>query len=283
MSRSFLARLRHHYFAQCCVFVLLLVCIAGLFAPYFAPFDPHQTDVLAKYQGITATHWLGTDHLGRDIFSRLIYGIRPSVFYALLAMVVTLLLGMLAGICAGMNGKVVDEILMRFCDVMLSFPGEMMIFAIVGVLGVGIEHILLAVVLVKWAWYARMVRGVVQQYMHKNYVLYALAIGTSRWHILRKHIFPVISAELIVLASADVGSVILLMSALSFLGLGVQPPTAEWGAMLSEAKQVMLTYPEQMLPAGIAIVLVVMAFNGFGDFLRDVFDPDGHVQARKYD
>lgn len=280
--RQFFLSLHFRYFTQFCFLILLLTALTGIFAPYLTSQDPTLVDIAEKHQGISEIHWLGTDHLGRDIYSRLIYGIRTSVFYAVFAMLLTLFMGMIVGIYSGMSGNKIDERLMRLCDLMLSFPSEVMIFALVGVLGTGIEHILLAIVLVKWAWYARMIRGVVQQYMHKNYVLYAISIGTSKWHIFRQHIFPVILAELIVLGSADMGGVILLISALSFLGLGVQPPTAEWGVMLSDAKNQMLLYPEQMLPAGIAIMLVVMAFNGVGDFLRDWFDPDGRT-LRGYD
>ncbi|MEQ4794521.1 ABC transporter permease subunit, partial [Klebsiella variicola subsp. variicola] len=197
-----------------------------------------------------------------------------TVFYALLAMSVTLIIGWLMGMLAGFFHGKTDTLIMRLCDVVLSFPAEIMILALVGIMGPGIGNILIAVILVKWAWYARMIRGVVRQYSHRNYIAYARVIGAPSHHILRRHLLPVTFAETIVLASTDIGSVILMISALSFLGLGVQPPTPEWGNMLSEAKNVMVLHPEQMLPAGIAITLVVTAFNFWGDFLRDVFDPD---------
>lgn len=277
VRRRFFSHLKKDYFAQFCFIVLILVMISGILAPWVVPFDPELTDITAKYQPVSAEHWLETDNLGRDIFSRLIFGIRTTVFYAVLAMLLTLLIGLFIGMLAGVMGKKTDEILMRLCDVMLSFPGEVMILALVGMLGVGIENILFAVVAVKWAWYARMIRGTVMQYMHKNYILYAQAIGSSRFSVLRFHLFPVALAEISILGSADIGSVILLISTLSFLGLGVQAPTPEWGSMLSDAKKIMLLHPEQMLPAGIAIVLVVVAFNGVGDFLRDILDPDKHT------
>lgn len=274
MSARFFHKLKQSPFAQLCLVILILIFLAGIFAPVIALQDPSLANISAKYQGISNAHWLGTDNVGRDIFARLIFGIRTSVFYGFGAMLVTLAVGMLVGLAAALGGGKLNAALMRLCDMMLSFPAEVMIFALVGVLGTGIERILIAIVLVKWAWYARMVHGIAQQYLHKDYLQFSRAIGATKGHILRRHLLPVMTAELVVLGSADMGGVILLISALSFLGLGVQPPTPEWGVMLSDAKNAMLFYPEQMLPAGLAIMITVLAFNGLGDFLRDVFDPD---------
>lgn len=281
MITVFLQQLRRDGFAQLCLAVVILVIVAGIFAPWLAPHDPIETAIRMKYQGSSFAYPLGTDNLGRCILSRLLFGIRTTVFYALFAMTLTLSLGCIIGMIAGIFGGKIDEFLMRLCDVMLSFPGEVMILALVGMLGPGVENILLAVVLVKWSWYARMVRGTVIQYMHRNYVRYAQVIGASPVHIVKKHIIPMTMAEIIILATSDIGSVILLISALSFLGLGVQAPTPEWGNMLSEAKNVMIIHPELMLPAGMAIVLVVAAFNGLGDFLRDIADPSNRDSKRR--
>ncbi|MBS0848146.1 nickel/cobalt ABC transporter permease [Citrobacter sp. JGM124] len=273
MISIFIQQLRRDGFAQICFAIVIIVIVAGILAPWLAPHDPIETSIRMKYQGSSFSYPLGTDNLGRCILSRLLFGIRTTVFYALLAMALTLLFGCLIGMIAGVFGGKTDEFLMRLCDVMLSFPGEVMILALVGVLGPGIENILLAIVLVKWSWYARMIRGTVIQYTHRNYVRYAQVIGASPGHILKKHILPMTMAEITILATSDIGSVILMISALSFLGLGVQAPTPEWGNMLSEAKNVMIFHPELMLPAGLAIVIVVAAFNGLGDFLRDIADP----------
>ncbi len=267
----FLMRLYQDKFALFCFILLCVVGIMGLFAEQITPFDPSVTNIREKYQAISQIHWLGTDNLGRDIFSRLIFGIRTTVFYAVTAMLITLLIGATVGMLAGILGQKMDNILMRLCDIMLSFPAEVMILALVGILGAGIHHILLAIICVKWAWYARMIRGIVIQHTHKNYILFAKTVGSSHLHLLLRHILPITLAELVILGTADIGSVILMISALSFLGLGVQPPIPEWGNMLADAKNIMVLHPEQMLPAGLSIVLVVMAFNGFGDFLRDYF------------
>lgn len=282
MISAFIQQLRRDGFAQVCLAIVVIVIFSGIMAPWLAPHDPIETAVRMKYQASSYSYPLGTDNLGRCILSRLLFGIRTTVFYSLFAMVLTLSLGCIIGMIAGIFGGKIDEFLMRLCDVMLSFPGEVMILAMVGVLGPRIENILLAVVLVKWAWYARMIRGTVIQYTHRNYVRYAQVIGASPAHILKKHIIPMTMAEIIILATSDIGSVILLISALSFLGLGVQAPTPEWGNMLSEAKNVMILHPELMLPAGIAIIVVVAAFNGLGDFLRDVADPANRYSHTAY-
>ena len=254
------------------ILLTLIVC-AGLFAPWLAPFDPSATAVRARNLGISAEHWLGTDQLGRDIFSRLIFGVRSTLFYAFAAMLCTFTIGALVGVSAALLGGKWDRWLMRLCDSMLAFPSEVLVLALLGMLGPSLGNMLLAIVLSKWAWYARMLRAISWQVRERNYVKFAQVIGKSRWHILRRHLLPNIAAESAVLASADMSGVILLISALSFLGLGVQAPTAEWGAMLSEAKNQMLLYPEQMLPAGLAIVCVLICCNLLGDFLRDQLDP----------
>lgn len=283
MWQLFWQRLSKDKSAQLCFLMIILVVIAGILAPWLAPHDPTLTSIRLKFRPISLDYPLGTDNLGRCIFSRLLFGIRTTVFYALLAMSITLMIGWLMGMVAGFFHGKTDTLIMRLCDVVLSFPAEIMILALVGIMGPGMENILLAVILVKWAWYARMIRGVVRQYSHRNYIAYARVIGAPSSHILRRHLLPVTMAETIVLASTDIGSVILMISALSFLGLGVQAPTPEWGNMLSEAKNVMVLHPEQMLPAGIAITLVVTAFNFWGDFLRDVFDPDNRQSVGNKD
>jgi len=156
---------------------------------------------------------------------------------------------------------------------MMSFPSEVMILAIVGMTGPGLENVVIANVVAKWPWYARMVRSIVRQYSDKDYIRFAKVASGSSIRIMMRHLLPGTAGELFVLTTLDTGSVILMISALSFLGLGVQPPTPEWGMMLNEAKEVMTLYPLQMIPAGMAILLVVAAFNFLGDRLRDAFDP----------
>lgn len=257
--------------------VIVSICLAGILAPLIAPHDPTTVDIKSKLLGMSATYPFGTDQLGRCVFSRLLYGIRTTVFLSLIAMVATIAIGTILGMIAGFFRGWVDEVIMRICDIMLSFPSEVMILAIVGILGTGISNIVIANIIVKWAWYTRMIRSIVIQYIDKNYIRFAKVSGCSTLHIIRKHLIPGAIGEIGVLATLDTGWVILNISALSFLGLGVQAPTPEWGTMLSEAKNIMTIYPQQMLPAGLAILVVVAAFNFLGDSLQEALNPKNNI------
>ncbi len=249
------------------------ITLMGIFAPWVAPNDPYETDLMIKFAQSSLKYPLGTDQLGRCILSRLIYGVRPTLFLSLLTMMGTISLGVVLGVIAGYFRGIADEIIMRTVDVMLSFPSQIMIFAIVALMGVDVRNVIIANVLIKWAWYARMIRTNVLKYREKHYILFSRVIGNSEFYILTRHMLPSIASEIAVLATLDMGWAILNISTLSFLGLGVQAPIPEWGAMLSEAKNVMTTNPLQMIAPGIAIVVVVTIFNLLGDVIRDVLDP----------
>lgn len=253
--------------------LVLIVALIGIFAPFSAPNDPYATDILNKFAGFSQQYPLGTDNLGRCILSRMIYGIRPTLGLAVLTMLGTIGLGALMGLLAGYFRGIVEEVIMRTVDVMLSFPSQIMVFAVVALLGISVQNVILANVFIKWAWYARMIRTGVMQYRDRNFVRFSRCIGTPESFILFRHLVPSIAADLAVLSSLDVGWAIINISTLSFLGLGVQAPTPEWGAMLSEAKNVLTSNPVQMLVPGIAVVILVAAFNLMGDALRDVLDP----------
>lgn len=266
-------RLVKDHAAMISIVFLIAVVLAGIFAPWLAPHNPTDMNIEEKLAGMSGDYILGTDQLGRDILSRLLYGIRTTVFLAFITMIATIIVGILLGGIAGLLRGKIEEIVMRICDIFLSFPSEVMILAIVGMIGPGIFNIVIASIIAKWAWYTRMVRSIVIKYTDKNYIQFAQVLGFSRWHIIKKHIIPRTIGEIAVLATLDIGSVILMISALSFLGLGVQAPTPEWGMMLNEAKNVMTLHPASMLPPGIAILSVVAAFNFLGDSLQDAFDP----------
>jgi nickel transport system permease protein len=253
--------------------IITIISLLGIFAAFFAPNNPYENNILYKFASFSIKYPLGTDHLGRCVFSRMIYGIRPTLFLALLTMLGTIGLGTLMGLLAGYFKGIVDEIIMRIVDVMLSFPSQIMILAVVALLGVDIRNVVIANIFIKWAWYARMIRTSVLKYRDKNFVLFSRCIGSSQSFILIKHMLPCIGSEMAVLASLDIGWAIINISTLSFLGLGIQAPTPEWGAMLNEAKNVMTTNPYQMIVPGVAIVVLVTAFNLFGDCIRDVLDP----------
>jgi len=227
----------------------------------------------AAFAGFSAEYPLGTDNLGRCILSRMIYGIRPTLGLAVLTMLGTIGLGALMGLLAGYFRGIPEEIIMRTVDVMLSFPSQIMVFAVVALLGINVQNVILANVFIKWAWYARMIRTGVMQHRDRNFVQFSRCVGTPERFILFRHLVPSIAADLAVLASLDVGWAIINISTLSFLGLGVQAPTPEWGAMLNEAKNVLTSNPTQMIVPGVAIVILVSAFNLMGDALRDVLDP----------
>ncbi|PLR68592.1 staphylopine uptake ABC transporter permease subunit CntC [Bacillus sp. UMB0893] len=253
--------------------VIVVTITVGIFAPLFAPHDPEEVNMIHRYATPSWEYLLGNDHLGRCILSRLIYGIRPSVLWVLVVLLISILIGAFLGFIAGYFRGKVDASIMRICDTMLSFPGYVMALAVVGILGVGLENILIAFILIKWAWFARVIRTSVMQYAELEYVRYAKASGISDIKIIYKHIIPVTFSDIAVISSSSIGSMILQISGFSFLGLGIQAPKAEWGMMLNEAREVMFTRPELMLAPGLAIIIVVSSFNFLSDALQIALDP----------
>lgn len=268
-----LKRLWHNKIARYCLIFIGTMIFLGVFAPFFAPNDPYTNNILNKFKAPSLHYPLGTDNLGRCVFSRMLYGLRPTLFLSLVTMIGTVGLGLTMGVLAGYMKGVVDELIMRVVDIMLSFPSQIMILAVIALLGVDIRNVIIANVFIKWAWYARMIRTAVVKYADANFILFSRSIGSGTPYILTRHILPCIASDLAVLASLDTGWAILNISTLSFLGLGVQAPTPEWGAMLSEAKNVLTSRPEQMLVPGVALMLLVASFNMLGDCLRDAMDP----------
>ncbi|MGG0848660.1 staphylopine uptake ABC transporter permease subunit CntC [Peribacillus simplex] len=254
------------------IFIVVTI-IVGVIAPIFAPHDPEEVNMSLRYASSSWEYLLGNDQLGRCLLSRIIYGIRPSVLWVLVALFISVLIGSVLGCLAGYFRGKVDASIMRICDTMLSFPGYVMALAVVGILGVGLENILIAFILIKWAWFARIIRTSVMQYAELEYVKFAKASGISDIKIIYKHIVPVTFSDIAVISSSSIGSMILQISGFSFLGLGIQAPNAEWGMMLNEAREVMFTRPELMLAPGLAIIMVVSAFNFFSDALQVSLDP----------
>lgn len=274
-------RLKSDKLAMVCIIILLMILAAGILAPVVTPNSPIETNITQKFKTISMKYPFGTDQLGRCLFSRILYGVRTTVILSILTMIITILIGTILGMISGFFGGFVDEVIMRICDIMLSFPSEVMILSIVGILGPGLFNVIIANIIAKWVWYTRMIRSIVLQYRDKNYIKFAKVSGCSTWHIIKKHLIPGVIGEIVVLATLDTGWVILNISALSFLGLGVQPPTPEWGMMLNEAKNIMTTHPTQMLPAGISILVVVAAFNFLGDSLQKALDPKKHGELKE--
>lgn len=243
-----------------------LVVIA-LFAPLITPHPPLQMDLDRRLEGPNQTYLLGTDHLGRCLLSRLMEGTRYSLGMALLTQAMAWLIGITIGMIAGSRGGRLDFFLMRFVDLTLAFPSLILSLAIIGFLGPGIQNAMLAFALVHWAYYARLVRGLVLEIKERTFIEAARSIGVRPFRMLLRHYFPNLFSPLLVITSLDTGRVIFSLSGLSFLGLGSQPPTPDWGVMLNEGRLFLTTAPHLMLFPGMAIFLTVMGFNLLGESL----------------
>lgn len=263
------------------IVALSLLGLAAVLAPLLAPHDPAEVDVLRKLAPPSGEFLLGTDQLGRDVLSRLLYGARISLGATVLAAIGIAVTGMVFGVLAGFAGGAVDALISRVIDVLLAFPGLLLALALTGVLGPNLRNLMLAVVIVSWAGYARVVRAAVLAERERPYVEAARALGSSRRRLVLRHLLPNIVAPIVVLTTLDLASILLGISALSFLGLGVQPPTAEWGAMLAEARPYLSRSPNLMLFPGLAIFLTALAFNLVGDGLRDALDPKTRRLSRR--
>ncbi|WP_112182276.1 MULTISPECIES: nickel transporter permease [Paraliobacillus] len=250
--------------------VLLLVVV--LYTFLYLQYDPNLTDVSNRLLGTSLEHPLGTDHLGRDVLTRIILGGKFTVGYSVLALIVALIIGVPFGVFAGFKGGLIDRIFMRVADGFLAFPDTVVAIVLSGLLGAGIGNLLFAIVLVKWVNYARLVRSTVMTERKREYVDIARINGMKPWQIMIKHILPHVIGNVLVLASLDLGKIILLISSLSYIGLGAQPPSPEWGAMLNDSRPYFQSRPELMIYPGLAIVSVVLVSNLCGDYLRDRFD-----------
>lgn len=252
-----------------------LVLFAGvaLFAPLLSPYDPNAIDLKNKNLGPSEGHLLGTDYLGRDLLSRILIGARISLSIAFGVVLISLFVGIAAGCAAGYYGGLVDESVSRVIDIFLSFPGVIFALTIMGVLGSGVFNLMLALSIVQWARYARLMRGQVLTLKKQEFVLSAVTSGAGDFHIIRRHIVPNAIAPLLVLATIDLGHVILSIATLSFLGIGLPADIPEWGAMLSAGKEFMRTAPHQTIFPGLAITFVVVIFSILGDGIRDILDP----------
>lgn len=257
--------------------LILLIILVGLavFAPLLVSYeeDVIAQDVYNKMQGPSAEHIFGTDHYGRDLFARVIFGGRMSLLVGILTVVISLCLGAIIGSSAGYFGGVIDNVLMRIMDIFLSLPQTIMAVAIVAALGAGLQNLIIAMVVASTPWFARVVRSTVLSIRGQDFIEAARACGTPHKRIILKHVIPNSIGPIIVQATLEIGMAIMSIAALSFIGLGIQAPTPEWGSMLSEAKSFMRNDPNLVIIPGIAIVLSVMALNLIGDGLRDALDP----------
>lgn len=252
--------------------VILLVGMA-LLGPVLAPFDPAALDLERRLEGPSLSHPLGLDELGRDILSRLLWGARVSMLVGFSVVGSATLLGVLIGSTAGTLGGRVDTLLMRLLDVVLAFPGILLAIALVAVLGPALRHVILALVAIGWVSYARLVRGQILQLKEQEFVLAARSSGVSLPRLILRHLIPNVLPLVVVQASLGLAGAILAEASLSFLGLGIQPPTPSWGAMINAGRSHLVDAPHLALFPGLAIVLAVLAFNFLGDALVDRLDP----------
>jgi len=266
-------QVRRNRFAVIGIIILGLLAVAAVFAPAIAPYPPNDKDYALGAQGLSREHLLGTDSFGRDILSRLIYGCRVSLTAGFIVVGIAGSIGVTLGALAGYYGGLIDQVVMRLVDVLYAFPALILAIAVVAVIGPSLTNMMIVLGFVSWIGYARLVRGMVLSLREEEFVSAARVIGVRDYRIILRHILPNCVGVVIVQATFGVAGAILAASALSFLGMGAQPPTAEWGAMLFAAKKWMRHYSSMAIAPGMAIMITVLAINFVGDALRDALDP----------
>ena len=265
--------IRQNKLAAASAVLILLIILAAVFAPFVAPYDHLAQSLTDRLQTPSMAHWLGTDELGRDVLSRIIFGARISLTIGLVPTLISMAIGTVLGLCAGVYGGKVDFVIMRLADVMLAFPSLLLAMVVMYTMGGGLINIFIALSLINWASTARVVRSQTLSLKEKEYVEAARSIGVSRWTIMFRHILPNCLPSLIVLFTLNIPSAILSEASLSFLGVGAQPPSASWGLMAVRGKKYLFSEPWLCIAPSVAIMIVVLAFNFLGDGLRDVLDP----------
>lgn len=266
-------RLRKNKVAMVGLFVLAAIIVLAVLSPWIAPYDYAKTSKTERYALPSAAHWFGCDAMGRDIFSRILYGARASLLMGLSATAVATVIGVLLGALVGYYGGWVDNLIMRLLDILQAIPGMLLSIAISAALGSGIGNTILALSIGGIPMTVRLLRGSILTVRKQEYIEAAEKINCSRFRVITSHILPNSIAPVIVSVTMGIGNTILQAAGLSYIGLGVQPPTPEWGAMLSDGKGVIFKYPHLCIFPGLAIMVVVLALNMLGDGLRDAMDP----------
>lgn len=267
--------LRHNRTAWFGIIALLIICVGAILAPFITSHKPETIDMLAFQNGPSRDHLLGTDSVGRDVFSRLLYGARVSLSISLIAVLINITLGTLLGAIAGYVGGLTDQLIMRLSDSILAFPLLILVIVAVAIMGSSLLNLIIVIGLMSWPSTARIVRGQVLSVKREDFIASAVTAGASNIHIITRHILPNILAPIIVIATFDAASIVLLEGSLSFLGLGVQPPNPSWGNMLSDAQSLVTLerMPWLWIPPGLAIAITVLSLNFVGDALRQALDP----------
>jgi peptide/nickel transport system permease protein len=266
-------RLQRDKLAIAGMILIALFLIAAIFAPWLAPQNPIEQELLLRRQPPSAQHWMGLDEVGRDVFSRIIYGSRASLKVGLLSVTLAILVGAILGAISGFLGGWVDQGIMRFMDILLAFPGLLLAIAVVSILGPGLMNMLYAIAFVSIPVYARIMRASVLAVKEQDFVMAAQSVGVPQTRMLVREILPNCLTPIIVAGTLGIATAILDAAGLSFLGLGAQPPMPEWGTMLGEGRGSVFTAPHIVFFPGVAIMLSVLGFNLLGDGLRDALDP----------
>lgn len=275
-------RFRRNKLAVAGLIVIIGLVILAIFAPWIAPADPNRQDLMSKFADPGSpmrpdlggtTYLLGADSLGRDLLSRTIWGARISLLVGFVSQTLIVLIGVTMGSLAGFYGRWVDQTISRLCDILFAFPDLLFAIAMMFALGTGLINLFITLAVISWAGMARLVRSQVMQLKEREYVQAAKAAGAKDWWVIARHILPNALGPIIVSATLGVPGAIMSEASLSFLGLGVQPPTATWGSMIFEGRAYLMSQPLVSVVPGLAVMLTVLAFNLFGDGLRDAFDP----------
>ena len=270
-----------HKLSRAGIIIIFLLTIMAVFSPLLAPYNPNTQDLYKVLTGPSADHWLGTDNVGRDLLSRIIYGSRISMSVGFLAVFISVFIGSVLGLWAGYKGGMADMVIMRIVDTFMCIPPLVFILVLAAALGPGLRNIILAMAILGWTGFCRIMRGQVLMVRELPYVEAARAAGASSIRIMLKHLFPNCLPPIIVAVTISLGSFIMLESAMAFFGLGVQPPTPSWGRELRIGYAYLETVPFFSIAPGVLITLAVLAFNFLGDGLRDSVDPRLRGEGRK--
>lgn len=258
--------------------LVIMLILLTIVAPFLLKTDPYGANLTEAFMAPSKEHFFGTDKLGRDVFTRVIYASRISLASALLLTTITFFVGTILGILAGYFGGLIDAVIMRIGDIFISFPGMVLAIAVAGILGTSMINAVIAIFVVSWTKYARLARSLVLKIRHKDYIYAALTTGSKTLYIIKRYMLPNVMPTLIVTAASDIGTMLLELAGLSFLGFGAKSPAAEWGLMLNEGRPYMMDYPWLMMYPGLAICIVVVLFNLLGDSLRDILDPRNKIR-----
>ncbi|MBN1305187.1 MAG: ABC transporter permease [Anaerolineales bacterium] len=271
-------RFGHNWIAIAAFILMILIVLSAIFANRITTFDPIKLNAKARLTAPNSEYWFGTDAMGRDVFTRIMYGGRVSLWIGLSAVILSLVIGVPLGLISGYTGGVVDNLIMRFMDLILAFPGILFAIWLVSMLGPGVNQVIIAIAFWDLPGFSRVVRGSVLSIKEIDYIQASRALGGNPWRIMFSHVLPNVIAPIIIMASLSISGSILAGSSLSFLGLGAQPPTSEWGLMLSDGRPYLRQAWWLMVFPGAMITLFVLASNIFGDGLRDALDPRTEIK-----